>query len=166
MARIIPYQVSAMVAEVSSSTRSETSLFWFSGDEHIAEEGMYQLAFALDAENTEELLNQLPPGYRIVHSIFTWEQDRAGEGFKTGTDNCGSASVISATDSYERVAMIEEADALRRMLRKYLETPDDYEQIEAAYNHGANPYKDDWDRIPYLVRHLSKNADRYFYVDG
>lgn len=127
---------------------------------------MYQLASALGADDKEEILNQLPLGYRIVHSIFSWEQDRAGEGFKTGTDNCGSASVITATDCYECVGMIEEADALRRMLRQYLETPDDYEQIEAAYNHGANPYKDDWDRIPYLVRHLCKNADRYFYVDG
>lgn len=166
MARIIPPLVSSMVEEASASAGSDVVPFWNSDSEGTPEKGMYELASWLDTEDAKPLLGQLPPGYRIVHSIFEWEMDRAGEGFKTGTDNCGTAAVIAAADNYERVGMPEEASALRRMLDQYSATPDDYDKIEAAYNAAPNPYKEDWDRIPALVRHLCANADRYFYVDG
>ena len=166
MARIIPPLVARMVEEASTSARSDVTPFWGSDSEGTPEEGMYQLASWLDTEDAKHLLGQLPPGYRIVHSIFEWEMGRAGEGFKTGTDNVGEAAVRAAADSYEEVGMVEEANALRRMLDQYAATPSDYEKLEAAYNAAPNPYKEDWDRIPALVRHLCANADRYFYVDA
>lgn len=166
MPRIIPPLVSRMVEEASASAGSDVVPFWNSDSEGTSERGMYELASWLDTEDAKPLLGQFPPGYRIVHSIFEWEMDRAGEGFKTGTDNAGEAAVRSAADSYEEVGMSEEANALRRMLAQYLATPDDYEKIEAAYHAAPNPWKEDWDRIPALVRHLCANADRYFYVDA
>lgn len=164
MNRIIPPLVREMVEEASSSAGSETSPFWQSDGEGIPEEGMYQLAFELDVPDPDKLLGQLPPGYRIVYSIFLWEQSRAGEGFKTGVDNSGQALVHAAAVSYEEIGMHEEADALRRMLEQCTQTPHDHERIEAVYNAADNPYKDDWNRIPHVVRHLCANADRYFHT--
>lgn len=166
MARIIPPLVLKMVEEASSSAGSDISPFWESDSEGTPEEGMYQLASELDVENAEQLLSQLPPGYRLVYSIFLWEASRAGEGFTTGTDNSGPALVQAAAKAYAEAGMAEEATALERMLAQYVQTPQDYQQIEAAYEAVDNPYKDDWERIPPLVRHLCEGADRYFYVEA
>ena len=166
MTRIIPALVLGMVEEASSSAHSEVSPFWQSDSEGIPEEGMYQLATELDVRDPDHLLDQLPPGYRIVYSIFMWEQSRAGEGFTTGVHNSGQALVHVAAASYAEVGMPEEATALRHMLEQYAGTPLDGERIEAAYNAVDNPYKEDWDRIPHLVRHLCENADRYFHADA
>ena len=166
MTRMIPPLVSGMVEEASASAGSEVSPLWQSDSEGVPEEGMYQLASELDVENPEHLLNLLPSGYRVVYSIFLWEQSRAGEGFKTGTDNSGQTLVYSAADSYELVGMPEEANALRSMLSQYATTPLDNDRIKAEYDAVPNPYKEDWGRIPRLVRHLCKNADRYFYAEA
>jgi len=166
MARIIPPEVQEMVDEASSSAGSDDAPFWESDSEGIPEEGMYQLASELDVENADQLLSQLPPGYRMVYSIFLWESSRAGEGFKTGTDNSGLSLVQAAATAYAEAGMAEEATALERMLAQYVQTPEDYDRIEAAYEAGDNAYKEDWDRIPHLVRHLCENADRYFYVEA
>lgn len=166
MARMIPSLVLEMVEEASSSAGSDVSPFWLSDSEGTPEEGMYQLASELDVENADPLLAQLPPGYRMVYSIFSWEASRAGEGFKTGTDNSGLALVQAAAKAYAEAGMPEEAAALERMLAQYVHTPLDYDSIEAAYEAVDNPYQDDWERIPRLVRHLCENADRYFYVEA
>lgn len=167
MTRIIPPLVLEMVNEASSSAGSDVSPFWQSDSEGTPEEGMYQLALELDIENPDHLLNQLPPGYRMVYAIFQWETSRAGEGFKTGTDNSGAELVQAAAKAYAEAGMPEEAMALERMLAQYTQTPLDYERIEAAYEaEDNNPYKEDWERIPQLVRHLCENADRYFYVEA
>lgn len=163
MTRIIPALVAGMVDEASKSAGSDVSPFWQSDSEGVPEEGMYRLAFELDVANPDHLLDQLPLGYRIVYSIFTWEQSRAGEGFKTGTDNSSQTLVHAAATSYAEVRMPEEAKALRQMLEQYAETPLDHDRIEAAYDAVDNPFKDDWERIPHLVRHLCENADRYFH---
>ena len=166
MARIIPPLVLEMVEEASSSAGSDISPFWQSDSEGTPEEGMYQLASELDVANAEQLLSQLPPGYRMVYSIFLWESSRAGEGFTTGIDNSGPALVQAAAKAYAEAGMAEETTALERMLAQYVQTPQDYQLIEAAYEAVDNPYKDDWERIPKLVRHLCENADRYFYVEA
>lgn len=166
MTLIIPPQVQEMVDEASRSAGSDDVPFWQSDSEGTPEEGMYQLASELDVENAEQLLSQLPPGYRMVYSIFLWESSRAGEGFKTGTANSGPALVQAAAKAYARAGMAQEAAALERMLDQYIQTPQDYERIEAAYEALDNPYKEDWDRIPGLVRHLCENAERYFYVEA
>ncbi|MDM0037927.1 hypothetical protein QTH89_15980 [Variovorax sp. J22G21] len=166
MTRIIPALVLRMVDEASSSAGSDVSPFWQSDGEGIPEEGMYRLASELDVRDPDHLLDQLPPGYRIVYSIFEWEQSRAGEGFTTGLHNSGQTLVHVAAASYAEVGMSEEAMALRHMLEQHAKTPLDYDRTEAAYNAVDNPYKDDWDRIPHLVRHLCENADRYFYVEA
>jgi len=166
MARIIPPEVQEMVDEASSSAGSDEAPFWESDSEGIPEEGMYQLASELDVENADQLLSQLPPGYRMVYSIFLWESSRAGEGFKTGTDNSGLSLVHAAATAYAEAGMAQEATALGRMLAQYVQTPEDYDRIDAAYEAGDNSYKEDWNRIPHLVRHLCENADRYFYVEA
>jgi hypothetical protein len=166
MTRIIPPPVLKMVEEASRSAGSDVSPFWQSDSEGTPEEGMYQLAFELDIENPDPLLDHLPPGYKIVYAIFQWESSRAGEGFKTGTDNSGPPLVQAAAKAYAEAGMPEEAVALERMLAQYTQTPLAYDRIEAAYEAVGNPYKDDWARIPQLVRHLCENADRYFYVEA
>lgn len=166
MNRMIPPLVSRIIEEASASAGAKISPFWQSASERVPEEGMYQLAAGLDVKNPEQLFNQLPSGYRVVYSIFMWEQSRAGEGFKTGTDNAGQSLVHAAADCYDLVGMPDEAGALRRMLVQYASTPLDYARIEAEYAALPNPYRDDWDRIPYLVRHLCVNADRYFYAEA
>lgn len=164
MTRIIPPLVSEMVEGASNDAGSDVFPFWKSDNDAIREEGMYLLALELDVENFDELFSQLPTGYRIVHSIFNWEQSRAGEGFKTGTQNSGEALVHAAAAGYDAVGMPEEALALRRMLDQYAKEPLDHDRMEAEYNAAAHPYKDDWERIPYLVRHLCENADAFFHV--
>lgn len=167
MTRIIPPLVLEMVNEASSSAGSDVSPFWQSDSEGTPEEGMYQLALELDIEDPDHFLDQLPPGYRMVYAIFQWETSRAGEGFKTGTDNSGAELVQAAAKAYAEAGMPEEAMALERMLAQYTQTPLDYDRIEAAYEaEDNNPYKEDWERIPRLVRHLCENADRYFYVEA
>lgn len=166
MTRTIPPLVLKMVEEASRSAHSDVSPFWQSDSEGTPEEGMYQLAFELDIENPDHLLDQLPPGYRMVYAIFQWETSRAGEGFKTGADNSGPALVQAAATAYAETGTPEEAMALERMLAQYIQTPLDYDRIEAAYEAVDNPYKDDWERIPRLVSHLCENADRYFYVEA
>ncbi|MGO4307459.1 hypothetical protein [Cupriavidus sp. RAF12] len=166
MPHIVPPLVAEMVAEVSESAGSDVSPFWLCDSEGIPEEGMYRLAMELDVENADYLLDRLPFGYRIVHSVFLWEQSRAGEGFGTGTVNSGENWVLAAAVGYERVGMFEEAAGLRAMLEQYAKTPNDYELVEGAYNSVPNPYKDDWDRIPHLVRLLCKDAYGYFCVEA
>jgi hypothetical protein len=157
----IPKSALPLVNEASKSARAEFP-FWNSSDDAVTEEGMYQLAFELDVEDVRLFLSGLPIGYSIVHWIFTWEDRRANGGF-TGTETCGVESVHEAANGYEHVGMAEEAAALRAMLKQYTDTPMDYERIEAAFNSIPNPYKNDWDRIPNLVKILCGNAEKYFY---
>jgi hypothetical protein len=127
---------------------------------------MYQLASELDGENPDYLLDQLPLGYRIVHSIFLWEQSRAGEGFVTGTENSGVQLVKAAAAGYDAMGMPEEAAALKAMLGQLAETPLDYARVETAYESVPNPYRQDWDRIPTLVRRLCERADALLEVSA
>ena len=101
-----------------------------------------------------------------MFNIFSWEQSRAGEGFRTGIENTGVELVAAAADSYEFIGMEPEATALRRVLEQYAQTPDDHEALERAYEKETNAYRDDWNRIPFLVRTLCANADLYFYTDA
>lgn len=80
--------------------------------------------------------------------------------------NSGPALFHDVAASYAEVGMREEAAALRRVLERYAKTPLGHDRIEAEYHAVDNPCKDDWERIPHLVRHLCENADRYFYVEG
>jgi hypothetical protein len=159
----IPKFLVPLVQEASKSAGAEFP-FWETDDLEIAEEGMWQLAFELDVENVELFLFPLPAGYSIVYWIFEWEGHRAGEGFCTGTDNSGVGCVHNAANSYELIGMSEEANALRAMLAQLEVTPDKYECVEAAYNAVPNPYKEDWERFPYLVKTLCANAEKYFYT--
>jgi hypothetical protein len=158
----IPESVLPIVEEASKSAGAEFP-FWESEDLETAEEGMWQLAFDLDVKDVEAFLSPLPLGYSIVYWIFEWEGSRAGEGFCTGTDNCGVDCVRNAAKSYEQIGMPEEANALRAMLTQLEQTPEGYEQVEAAYNSVPNPYGEDWHRFPHLVKILCANAEQYFY---
>jgi hypothetical protein len=166
MPRVIPPAVSSFVEVASSDSGSDLVPFWLSDSEGIPEEGMYLLASELDLPNTAELLAQLPQGYKVVFNIFNWEQSRAGEGFATGIDNSGVGLVAAAAEAYELVGMSEEASALHRVLDQYTQTPSDYEALNGAYEGKPNPYRDDWVRIPQVVRILCAGADRYFYTDA
>jgi hypothetical protein len=166
MPRIIPPAVLQFVEGASTDARADVFPFWRSDSEGIPEEGMYLLALELDLPNTAEILADLPVGYRIVFSIFNWEQSRAGEGFSTGIENSGSELVADAANSYEMVGMVEEAAALRRVLQQYVLTPHDFVALDAVYESEPNPYLEDWNRIPHLVRLLCANADSYFYTDA
>ena len=155
----IPESVAPHVQAASEAAGSDVHPFWLCDSEGTAEEGMYQLATELDVENAEQGLGLLPAGYRIVHSIFLWEQSRAGGGFVTGTGNAGAACVEAAASSYESMDMREEAAALRAMLAQRMHTPHDHARGQAAYDAVPNPYRDDWDRIPTLVRRLCEQAE-------
>ncbi len=166
MPRVIPPAVFEYVAGASTDARSDVVPFWQSDSEGIPEEGMYLLAAELHLPDTEALLDGLPVGYRIVFTIFNWEQSRAGEGFATGIENSGAGLVAAAASSYALVGMSEEARALRKVLEQYARTPHDFEALDAAYEANPNPNRDDWNRIPHLVRTLCANADHYFYTDA
>jgi hypothetical protein len=166
MPRIIPPSVYEFVAGASADAKSDMVPFWQSDSEGVAEEGMYLLAMELDLPDTAQLLAGLPVGYGMVFSIFNWEQSRAGEGFATGIDNSGVELVDAAAQAYDLVGMGAEANALRRVLAQYAQTPQDYEVINAAYENTPNPYQNDWDRIPHLVRTLCAGADGYFYAEA
>lgn len=166
MSNEVPSSILAYVEEASRTAQSEVSPFWLSDNEEIQEEGLYQLSFELDRDELVPLLEGLPAGYKIVHSIFTWEQSRAGEGFATGVENSGPLMVEAAASSYDFVGMHEEATALRAMLKQCKATPDDFEKVNAAYESVSNPYKEDWDRIPHLVQTLCSSPERYFHHEG
>jgi hypothetical protein len=158
----IPSPVVAFVESASEGAGAETP-FWHSDSAEVREEGMYQLAFELDVEDPESFLRSLPKGYAAVHWIFTWEQSRAGEGFCTGIENSGVAAVQNAAVWYSYLGMAEEAAALRAMLSQYAITPENYAEVEAAYESLGNPYLEDWDRIPRVVNVLCDRAEELFY---
>jgi hypothetical protein len=160
--RSIPSNVESMVVSVSEDVGTDTP-FWFSESEEVREEGMYQLAIELDVVDREVFLQSLPDGYAAVHWIFTWEQSRAGEGFCTGIDNSGVEAVENAAVWYANLGMPEEAAALRAMLLQYVDTPEDYDAVDAAYQAVENPYVEDWDRIPKVVNLLCDQASELFY---
>lgn len=162
----VPQLAAPLVSAASKSANSEVDPFWRSDSEGVPEEGMYQLATELDFENPDELLDHLPRGYRIVHSIFLWEQSRAGEGFVTGTANSGTQVVHAAADAYDEIGFTEEAAALRSMLAQLQKTPAGYDEVSAAYDSVQNPYRNDWDRIPPLVRRLCEQASSLFEVEA
>lgn len=162
MSHSIPPSILTYVEEASRAAQADIMPFWSSDDEDILEEGLLQLSYELDRDEVMPLLDQLPAGYKIVHSIFTWEQSRAGEGFVTGIENSGQTLVETAASSYESVGMGEEAAALRAMLHQLAATPNDFDKVNSAYDSIANPYKEDWERIPQLVNVLCSNAERYF----
>lgn len=164
MPRTLPPLVVEMVSRASKDAQSDVTPFWKSDSEGVPEEGMYQLACELDLPNTQELLATLPPGFRMVYSVFNWEQSRAGEGFSAGIENSGPELVHAAAEAYEALGMAEEALSLREVLTQYSVAPNDYAALEAAYASVPNPYKDDWNRIPKIVRVLCDRADQLFYV--
>ena len=166
MPRVIPASAQAFVAGASKDARADVVPFWDSDSEGVPEEGMYLLAIELDLPNTAEILARLPIGYRIVFSTFNWEQSRAGEGFATGIENSGTELVAAAADSYEFMGMVEEAIALRKVLQQYANEAFNFDSLDDAYESEPNPYQEDWNRIPHLVRTLSINADHYFYTDA
>lgn len=160
--KCIPSTVVASVESASEGAGVESPL-WHSESEEAREEGMYQLAFELDVIDRETFLSSLPAGYAAVHWIFTWEQSRAGEGFCVGIENSGMVTLENAAVSYARLGMVEEAKALRAMLSQYARTPENYAEVEAAYESIENPYKEDWDRIPGVVKVLCERAEELFY---
>jgi len=164
MTHSLPAPVADMVERASLHAGSDVIPFWLSDSEGVPEEGMYQLANELDQPNTGELLTGLPSGYRLVYSIFTWEQSRAGEGFATGIGNSGVDLVNTASQSYQELGMTEEARALQRVLASYSVSPDDYTALEKAYEAETNPYRDDWVRIPFAVHTLCAQAARRFHA--
>jgi len=166
MRRTIPASVFRFVEVASTDAKSDVVPFWHSDSEGTPEEAMYLLAAELDVPDAAEMLEDLPAGYGVVFSIFKWEQSRAGEGFATGIENSGIELVAEAAKSYELVGMVEEASALRRVLQQHSQTPRDYSTLNTMYESEPNPYRDDWSRIPHLVRLLCTSADRYFYVDA
>lgn len=159
--KAVPDPVAAMVDDASAAA-GVASPFWATSDPMARETALYELAFDLDVEDRGRLLAALPDGYAATQWIFTWEQDRAGEGFGTGVANCGVAAVEQAASWYARLGMPEEARALHAMLAQYAQTPEDYEKIDAAYNTVENPYREDWDRIPRAVEILCDGAEGYF----
>lgn len=164
MPQTLPLAVSNMVVRASEDARSEVMPFWDSDSEGVPEEGMYQLASELDLPNTEELLAKLPLGYRLVYSIFNWEQSRAGEGFSAGIDNSGVALVAMAATSYRELGMSEESLALSQVLDHFAEFPEDAAGLQAIYDSVPNPFAQDWDRIPHAVRTLCTRAKSLFYA--
>lgn len=163
MSHPIPSSILTYVEEASRAAQADVIPFWLSDDEDVLEEGFLQLSFELDRDEVVSLLDELPAGYKIVHSIFTWEQSRAGEGFVTGIENSGQLLVEAAAASYDMIGMREEATALRAMLLQFAATSDDFDKVNSAYESISNPYKEDWERIPQLVRVLCSDAELYFH---
>lgn len=166
MTRQIPPIVAPLVARASADAGSDGVPFWASDSEGVAEEGMYQLADELDLPDAARWHDRLPEGYGLVFAIFSWEQSRAGEGFRTGIDNSGTDLVARAAAAYERMEMREEAEALQRVLAAYGRDPTDHEAMSDAYEARPNPYLEDWVRIPHLVRALCAQADALFHEDA
>lgn len=162
--RILPHSAVKLVTRASKDARSDVVPFWRSEKEGVAEEGMYLLATELDLPDIEQILSELPDGYRLVFYIFNWEQSRAGEGFSTGISNSGIELVVQAAQSYDSLAMPEEAQALRRVVSHYQNAPEDYAGLEAAYVAEPNRFANDWVRIPHVVHALCESAEHMFYV--
>jgi hypothetical protein len=155
-----------MVARVSRDAHSDVMPFWRCDSEGVAEEGMYQLSTELDLPDTERLLTDLPAGYGFVFAIFNWEQHRAGGGFASAIETCGTDLVAQAAQSYQRLGLCEEADAIYRVLVQYEATAGDHALLDEAYDAEVNPYRDDWVRIPKAVRVLCREADQLFYANS
>lgn len=71
--------------------------------------------------------------------------------------------VAMAAASYRELGMAKEALALHCVLERFAISPDDSDGLEARYGAEPNPFKEDWDRIPYVVRALCAGAASYFY---
>ena len=74
--------------------------------------------------HTEEEIENLPEGFRILVTIFYLEDEFANEGW-VRLGNLGGEGVVKVIEAYEALGLHERANALRRVNAAFQKDPDD-----------------------------------------
>lgn len=94
--------------------------------------------------HTEEEVEHLPEGFRILVTMFHLEDEFANEGW-SGLGNLGDDGVAKVIAAYETVGLQDRAQALQRAYAAFQEDPDDERALKHAAG-GALPDLVDDDR--------------------
>jgi len=87
--------------------------------------------------HTEEEVESLPEGFRVLVTIFHLEDEFANEGW-SGLGNLGDEGIVKVVDAYEAVGLHERAKALGRAYAAFKKSPEDERALKKAAG-GALP---------------------------
>ena len=119
---------------------------------------LLELAAELAISNLK--LNALPKGYRLVATLFQWENECQTEGWNAFEWTPDIAEIVQA---FYEVGLTQESEAISRAAAAWALSGEDYDAADEAYHEQSNGYKIDLDRFEYLVDYFCEHADEIFY---
>jgi hypothetical protein len=103
-----------------------------------------------------------PPGYALVALLFPWETQCQFDGWHALANGSDDLDRIFA--AYAAVGMADEARALCRARKAWIDSGGDVEATSAAYRLEPNGHSCDLDRLESLAAYFIDHADRMFHL--
>jgi len=114
---------------------------------------------------SDEEIEQLPIGWRVVMGIFDLEEEFDNDGW-TAVPNLGEEGLTRALRAYALVDIPERVAALKRVLEQFASTPEDEDAYSAAAGNALEPLIDDELASRRVIDYLRRDTDRLFGVLG
>jgi hypothetical protein len=110
---------------------------------------------------TEQEVEGLPEGFRVLISIFHLEDEFSNEGWD-GLSNLGEDGVARVITAYENVGLARRAKALSRVLVAYQKNPEDERALEQAAAGELPDLVDDDEAFQALARFIRASPEQRF----
>lgn len=111
--------------------------------------------------HTEEEIENLPEGFRIVVTIFRLEDEFANEGW-AGFENIGGEGVVRVIEAYEQVGLHDRAKALRRAYAAFQKDPEDERALKKAAGGALPDLVDDDKAFQIIARFVrTRHVERF-----
>jgi len=149
--------------------RNEIPLaFWYIGDDDLLFDALQYFPGHVFAHSgwsgqghTEEDIENLPEGLRIVIAIFHLEDEFANEGW-AGLGNLGDEGVARVIDAYEKVGLHDRAKTLKRVHAAFQQDPEDECALKKAAGGALPDLVDDDNAFQVIARFVRDGQEDLF----
>jgi len=136
--------------------------FWELPDKESFSTFMLHLAIQMEGLMLKHsVFQKLPPGYRIVRYALRFETHRKFSSW-LAIENVGQFDMEWTRDSYRRIGLDEEAEALEFAEKAWYDANGDegngYDAARNAYQSVENPYQDEDERWFHILNILRDNS--------
>lgn len=111
--------------------------------------------------HTEQEVENLPEGFRILVTIFHLEDEFSNEGWD-GLGNLGDAGVEKVVDAYTRLGLNDRAQALKRAYAAFQKDPDDERALKKAAGAALPDLVDDDNAFQVIARFVRTSPEERF----
>ena len=110
---------------------------------------------------TEQEIESLPEGFRLLINIFHLEDELSNEGWD-GLSNLGEDGMARVITAYENVGLPKRAKVLSRVLAAYQTNPEDEHALEQAAAGELPDLVEDDEAFQVLARFIRTSPERRF----